>query len=69
MANPKYKTPRSKTRKRRSHLSLKTPNIVACPKCHEPKLQHYLCWSCGTYKKREVIKPQAAKSAKESKTS
>ncbi|MBQ7568695.1 50S ribosomal protein L32, partial [bacterium] len=37
MANPKYKTPRSKTRKRRSHLHLELPNVVKCSKCGAPK--------------------------------
>ncbi|HXE72944.1 MAG TPA: 50S ribosomal protein L32 [Candidatus Nitrosotenuis sp.] len=59
MANPKYKTPRSKTRKRRSHLRLEVPNVVECPHCHEPKLPHRVCPSCGQYKGREVFKLSA----------
>lgn len=61
MPNPKYKTSRSKTRRRRSHLALKVPNIVECPQCHQPKLPHHVCWSCGTYNKREVIKLEKEK--------
>lgn len=64
MANPKYKTSRSKTRRRRSHLALKVPNIISCPQCHEPKLPHHVCWSCGTYNKREVIKLETGKKEK-----
>lgn len=59
MPNPKYKTPRSKTRKRRSHLQLEIPNVVSCPNCKEPKLQHHVCKSCGQYKGREVFKLEA----------
>jgi len=59
MANPKYKTPRSKTRKRRSHLKLELPAVAPCPHCKEPKLQHHVCKSCGQYNGREVIKLEA----------
>ena len=55
MANPKYKTPRSKTRKRRSHLALVMPNVVACTACGAPKLQHHICKSCGQYNGKQVI--------------
>ena len=55
MANPKYKTPRSKTRKRRSHLALVMPNIVACSNCGAPKLQHHICKACGQYSGRQVL--------------
>jgi large subunit ribosomal protein L32 len=67
MANPKYKTSRSKTRRRRSHLALKLPNIVECPHCHEAKLLHHICLSCGTYNKREVIKADEQKKEKAAK--
>ncbi|MEW6278278.1 MAG: 50S ribosomal protein L32 [Candidatus Eremiobacterota bacterium] len=56
MPNPKYKTSRSKTRRRRSHLALKIPNVTRCPQCKEPKLPHRVCLSCGTYDGREVFK-------------
>lgn len=59
MPNPKYKTPRSKTRKRRSHLRLEIPNVISCPNCKEPKLPHHVCKSCGQYKGREVFKLEA----------
>ena len=28
----------------------------ACPQCHNPKLPHHVCPTCGTYNGREVIK-------------
>lgn len=58
MANPKYKTPRSKTRKRRSHLRLVIPNVDKCPNCKEPKLPHHLCPACGQYKGRAFFKTE-----------
>lgn len=57
MANPKYKTPRSKTRKRRSHLHIELPNVVSCPNCHEAVQQHHVCKSCGMYDGRVVFQP------------
>jgi len=61
MANPKHKTAHSKTRKRRSHLQHKAMVILNCPQCHEPKLAHRVCNSCGFYKGREIIKMEETK--------
>lgn len=58
MPNPKYKTPRSKTRRRRSHLALTPPALVECARCHEKKLAHHVCKECGFYNGREVIAMQ-----------
>ncbi len=55
MPNPKHKLSRSRRDKRRTHKKLQTPVYVLCPQCHEPKLPHRACLSCGTYKGREVI--------------
>lgn len=55
MPNPKYKTSHSKTRRRRSHLALKAPILVNCPRCHEKKLPHHVCNACGYYNGREVV--------------
>ncbi|MBI2266924.1 MAG: 50S ribosomal protein L32 [Armatimonadetes bacterium] len=61
MPNPKYKTPKSKTRRRRSHLALSAPNTVPCPQCHEPRLPHHVCLNCGTYNGRTVIEVEKTK--------
>ncbi len=55
MANPTNKTSKARTRKRRTHKVLSAPNAALCPQCHEPKLPHRACMSCGTYKGREVV--------------
>ena len=55
MAVPKRRT--SKARKRKRHAVWKkidTPSLVECPQCHELKLPHRVCGSCGYYKDREV---------------
>ena len=55
MANPTNKTSKARTEKRRTHKVLTAPNVSLCPQCHEPKLAHRACLSCGTYKGREVV--------------
>ncbi len=61
MANPKYKTPRSKTRRRRANIKLELPAIAECPQCHEKKRLHHLCPSCGYYDGREVLTQEEVK--------
>ena len=55
MANPTNKTSKARTAKRRTHKKLTAPSLSLCPQCHEPKLPHKVCVSCGTYKGREVV--------------
>ncbi len=56
MALPKGKISKSRRDKRRANWKLALPGLVSCPKCHEPKLPHRVCKSCGYYKDRTVIK-------------
>jgi len=55
MANPTNKTSKARTKKRRTHKGIGAPSATLCPQCHEPKLPHRVCMSCGTYKGREVV--------------
>ncbi|MBL7126532.1 MAG: 50S ribosomal protein L32 [Dehalococcoidales bacterium] len=55
-ALPKRKLSKARRGKRRSHLALKAPQMDYCPQCHNPKLPHHACRTCGTYAGREVIK-------------
>lgn len=56
MAVPKRKTSKARRDKRRaSSYTLRKVGISECPKCHEPKLPHRVCASCGYYKDEEVI--------------
>lgn len=55
MAVPKQRHTKSRRNKRRMHLYLKTPALIACLKCGKPVLPHTLCQNCGYYKGREVI--------------
>ena len=55
MAVPKRKKGRMKTHSRRSSHVLEAPAKSTCPQCHEVKLPHRVCPTCGFYKDREVI--------------
>ncbi|MFA6131026.1 MAG: 50S ribosomal protein L32 [Patescibacteria group bacterium] len=54
MPLPAFRNSRSKVRRRRSHLALKSQNIAVCPKCEAPMLSHHACPKCGVYKNRTV---------------
>lgn len=58
MAVPAKKQTRSRSHNRRSswRSSLRTAQLVKCPKCTTPKRPHVACHVCGTYKGEEVIK-------------
>jgi len=55
VAVPKRKMSRSNTRHRRSQWKATAPALVACEACHQPKLGHIACPSCGTYNRRQVL--------------
>lgn len=56
MAVPKRRTSKSKRDKRRASAQvLKKATVTECPQCHETKLPHRVCPSCGFYKNREAI--------------
>ncbi len=60
-ALPKRKLGKGRKGRRRSHLALRASNLVPCPKCHEMRLPHQVCPSCGTYKGIEVLEIKAKK--------
>lgn len=58
MAVPKKKKSKSRRDMRRSHDSIKMPNVVYCSQCHEPVLPHHVCPECGTYNGRVIVKTE-----------
>ena len=55
MAVPKRKTSRAVRDARRATHNLSAPATSVCPQCHEQKLPHRVCPSCGYYRNREII--------------
>lgn len=55
MPNPKRRHSKSRRDKRRANWRLEVPNLALCPECHEPKLPHHICLSCGSYKGRKIL--------------
>ncbi|MBI3406163.1 MAG: 50S ribosomal protein L32 [Acidobacteria bacterium] len=60
MPNPKRRHSKTRKNKRRTHDFLTAASLSECPNCHERKLPHQACPSCGYYKGRAVMR--AAKS-------
>jgi large subunit ribosomal protein L32 len=58
MPVPKRKTGRSVSRSRRAHDALETPSQSVCPQCHQAKVPHRVCPSCGYYKGKEVVETE-----------
>ena len=58
MAVPKRKTTKSRSGKRRSHMSLKAKNIIEDKKSGEYRLSHHLDLKTGYYKGRQVLDPK-----------
>jgi large subunit ribosomal protein L32 len=55
MAVPKQKQSHSRTNKRRAQHKISAPTIHACPQCHNPRLPHRVCPTCGSYHGRDVV--------------
>ncbi|MGB5932568.1 MAG: 50S ribosomal protein L32 [Anaerolineae bacterium] len=60
-ALPKRKISKGRRDRRRSHWRLKPLHLVPCPQCHELRLPHHACPSCGTYGGLEVIPQEESK--------
>jgi large subunit ribosomal protein L32 len=52
---PKQKQSHSRTHKRRAQHKIAPAATHLCPQCHQPKLPHRVCATCGSYKGRDVI--------------
>ncbi|MBC7357802.1 LSU ribosomal protein L32P [Desulfacinum infernum DSM 9756] len=55
MAVPKRRTSKARRDKRRSHKHLTAPSFSQCPQCHELRLPHRVCPTCGYYNGRPVL--------------
>lgn len=57
-ATPKQRISSKHRRDRRSQQHIKPLHLVDCPQCHNPRLPHHVCPVCGTYRGRQVLRPQ-----------
>lgn len=55
VAVPFHKTPKTRTRNRRSHWKLQKPLLIPCSHCGELVVPHRVCPSCGYYKDRKIV--------------
>ena len=55
MAVPKDRIPKARRDRRRAHLALERPTLVACPQCRQLKRPHHVCQNCGYYHGREIL--------------
>ncbi len=56
MPVPKRKTPRSKTRQRRSaNMRTVVPTYASCAQCRQPIRPHRVCANCGSYGGRQAV--------------
>jgi large subunit ribosomal protein L32 len=60
MAVPKKRTSSARRDKRRAQHKAGQPNLNRCPRCHNPRLPHRVCPTCGTYAGREVVAQRIA---------
>ena len=58
MAVPKRKTSKSRRDKRRSHIKIKTANIIEDKKSGEFRLSHHIDLKTGLYNGRQVFEPK-----------
>lgn len=52
---PKKKHSRKRQGGRSAHHALSRVNLAECPQCHNAKLPHRACPTCGYYNGREVL--------------
>ncbi|MFH1610485.1 MAG: 50S ribosomal protein L32 [Patescibacteria group bacterium] len=64
---PKKRHTKSRSRKRKSAISLKPTTLSACPKCKKPLKPHTACSFCGTYKEKKVLKIRIKKADRKKK--
>jgi len=60
VALPKRKQSKSRRDKRRTHWKLESVGVSECSNCHQAKLPHRACASCGYYNGRSVRLPNVS---------
>lgn len=52
MAVPRNRLSNARKNSKRAHHAKKPKNLSTCSNCGTPRLPHYSCKACGTYKDR-----------------
>ncbi|MBS3908996.1 MAG: 50S ribosomal protein L32 [Actinobacteria bacterium] len=56
MAVPKRRTSKARRDSRRATWrAISGPSLVECPQCHDVKLTHRVCKTCGYYNRTQVL--------------
>ena len=55
MPNPKYRFSKTRTRKRRTHHKIESPQLTTCSNCKASVLYHTVCPECGYYRGKLAI--------------
>lgn len=55
---PKKKHSRGRRDRRRAQHKLRPIGLVECPRCHELRMPHRVCPSCGFYRDRVVVETE-----------
>lgn len=55
MAVPRNRMSNARKNSKRAHHAKKPKGFSLCPSCHNAKLPHVICPSCGAYGNRVVI--------------
>ena len=55
MIAPKGKISKARRNSRKANWKMTAPSLVECPHCHEMKLPHAVCASCGYYDGKQVV--------------
>lgn len=55
MALPKRKHSKARRDKRRANYKLALPTLVPCPRCHQLRVPHHICLTCGYYNGKEIV--------------
>jgi large subunit ribosomal protein L32 len=63
MAVPKCKQSKQRTNTRFANFKATASTLVECPQCHELKVAHQVCKSCGYYDGKEVVAEKEEKKA------
>ncbi len=57
---PKRKYAKTRQRLRRQHLRQRRATVVTCSTCRSLTVAHHVCYVCGNYRGRAVLKVEEA---------